>query len=52
MNQAVIKTPVAAPAMPSPAMVVFLFMLLATLAGIGWAIYELRDPTALPIRRV
>jgi cell division protein FtsQ len=52
MNQAVIKAPPAAPAMPSPAVAAFLLMLLATLAGLGWAVVELRDPAALPIRRV
>ncbi|MGE0482797.1 MAG: cell division protein FtsQ/DivIB [Gammaproteobacteria bacterium] len=52
MSQAIIKVSPAVPAMPSPTVFVFVLMLLATIAGLGWAIAELRDPAALPIRRV
>ena len=40
-----------APALPAT-MMVFVFMILATVIGLVWLVRELSDPAALPIRRV
>ncbi len=52
MSQAVAKTPPVTQSLPSPTVVVFSLILLATIGAIAWAASELSDPTALPIRRV
>ena len=52
MSQAVVKTPPVTQSLPSPTVVVFSLILLATIGAIAWAASELSDPTALPIRRV
>ena len=52
MSQAVVKVPPAAQSLPSPTVIAFSLILLATIGVIAWAASELSDPTALPIRRV
>ena len=52
MSHAVPKTSEPMPSVMSPTMVVFVFMIVATVIGIVWIARELSDPTALPIRRV
>ena len=52
MSHAVPKTSAPMPSLMSPTMLVFVFMIVATVIGIVWIARELSDPTALPIRRV
>ncbi len=52
MSHALPKTSEPLPSVMSPTMVVFVFMIVATVIGIVWIARELSDPTALPIRRV
>ena len=52
MSHAVPKTSEPMPSVMVPTMVVFVFMIVATVIGSAWIARELSDPTALPIRRV
>ena len=52
MSHAVPKTSEPMPPTMSPTMVVFVFMIVATVIGSAWIARELSDPAALPIRRV
>ena len=52
MSHAVPKTNESMPSAMSPTMVVFVFMIVATVIGSAWIARELSDPAALPIRRV
>ena len=52
MSHAVPKTNEPMPSAMSPTMVVFVFMIVATVIGSAWIARELSDPAALPIRRV
>ena len=52
MSHAVAKTSEPMPPTMSPTMVVFVFMIVATVIGSAWIARELSDPAALPIRRV
>ncbi len=52
MSHALPKTSEPLPSVMSPTMVVFVFMIVATVIGMVWIARELSDPTALPIRRV
>ena len=52
MSHAVAKTSAPMPPTMSLTMVVFVFMIVATVIGSAWIARELSDPAALPIRRV
>lgn len=52
MSQAVARMQPASAVAASPTVVLFMLVLLATMVGIGWVVMQLRDPAALPIRRV